>query len=312
MIPILVLLYNRADLAEQLLAILRNTSRATDLYIAIDGPKNNELDKAKVAKVVNLVNALTWEGKISTLIRTENAGCRIAVSSAIDWFFEHVQMGIILEDDCHPSSDFFDFVESMLIKYKDDTRIAQICGSNTIGRYEADSDYIFSNFGSIWGWGTWKRAWKLYDVNIDDFTNTPEQRSNLSKLICFRNDAYYRLKNFADVRAGKIDTWDYQWIYTRLSQHMLSVIPRKTLVTNVGFGEFATHTKSTKKDFLNQLDDEEIDWPNARSPTNYLPDYTFELKVLEFKRGFRGLGPIWLMTKIFQLIIRRLATFFSR
>jgi hypothetical protein len=53
-------------------------------------------------------------------------------------------------------------------------------------------------------------------------------------------------ENFTNVYNGKIDTWDYQWVYTVLSQNGLAIIPNQNLVVNIGFGEEATHTKDSE------------------------------------------------------------------
>jgi hypothetical protein len=43
---------------------------------------------------------------------------------------------------------------------------------------------------------------------------------------------------------GKIDTWDYQWIFSCWIHGGLTIIPEVNLVRNIGFGsEDATHTK---------------------------------------------------------------------
>lgn len=47
----------------------------------------------------------------------------------------------------------------------------------------------------------------------------------------------------------KIDTWDFQWTYTIFSQNGLCINPCKNLVTNIGFGSQATHTRKQKNKF---------------------------------------------------------------
>jgi len=55
-------------------------------------------------------------------------------------------------------------------------------------------------------------------------------------------DFWYAI--FEAVRSGGIDTWDYQLVYASLINSWLNVIPAVNLVTNIGFGPDATHTKS--------------------------------------------------------------------
>jgi hypothetical protein len=48
---------------------------------------------------------------------------------------------------------------------------------------------------------------------------------------------------FEKVYCGKIDTWDYQWLFANWLHRRCSVIPNSNLISNIGFGEGATHTK---------------------------------------------------------------------
>ena len=52
---------------------------------------------------------INWEADIKTLYHKKNNGCMKGVSSAINWFFDNEDEGIILEDDCVPHPDFFPF-----------------------------------------------------------------------------------------------------------------------------------------------------------------------------------------------------------
>jgi len=308
--PVLLLLYNRADLTKQLLSLLSSYGKFSKIYVSIDGAKNSQTDQEKVLSVLELVKTIEFSDEVHLRALDSNHGCRKAVSSAIDWFFEHEEEGIILEDDCHPSIEFFPFMESMLETYRNDARVAQICGSNTLGSYDTPHDYLFSNFGSIWGWGSWRRAWNLYDESMKNFDNSPELKKNLRRKMYFTFDALFRIRNFQGVKSGQIDTWDYQWMFTRLTQNMLCVIPSITLVNNVGIGLSSTHTKSDFRSDQNSPDKEVrmhyASPDKLREPKNMLPDYEFELKVAELKRGIRGFGPIWALKKSVALLMRRL------
>jgi hypothetical protein len=51
---------------------------------------------------------------------------------------------------------------------------------------------------------------------------------------------------------GKIDTWDYQLTFLHWQEGLHAVIPRKNLVSNIGFGPSATHTINSSSQFSNQ------------------------------------------------------------
>ena len=305
--PVLFLLYNRAHLTKKLFNVVGSMCRFKSVYISIDGPKNNDSDKKKVADVNDIVKQITFADEVHYNVNNTNQGCRLAVASAIDWFFDNVDEGIILEDDCIPTNEFFTFTSVMLKKFRHDNRIAQICGTNTLGFYDIESTCLYSNFGSIWGWATWKRSWSLYDYDLIGFDDSKFQNNLIKKRISNPVDAWFRIRNFRDVKNGKIDTWDYQWMFTRLSHSMLSVIPKVSLVDNVGVGEDATHTfQSVDSYSINSTQSirQNISWSHPSIPKNFLPDYNFERLVSEKKRGRWGCGPIVYSLKLFNRIRR--------
>jgi GR25 family glycosyltransferase involved in LPS biosynthesis len=111
-----------------------------------------------VNQVRNITNLINWNCNLKTKYSDINLGCKLSVSSAINWFFENEEMGIILEDDCLPSLNFFHFCDSLLLKFKDDSNIFAITGCNFQQIKENKNSYFFTNYTHIWGWATWRRA----------------------------------------------------------------------------------------------------------------------------------------------------------
>src|SRR6188472_504352 len=108
-IPVLYLLFNRPDHTRQSFDELKKI-KPSILFIAADGPREgNERDVRGCAEVRNIVKDITWKCEVKTLFREKNLGTKYAVGGAIDWFFEHVEEGIIMEDDCIPHPHFYDF-----------------------------------------------------------------------------------------------------------------------------------------------------------------------------------------------------------
>jgi len=163
--PVLFIVFNRLDTTKQVFEEIKK-AKPQKLFIAADGPRNfQEKNKTDVVRKYILEN-INWKCEVKTLFREKNLGCKYAVAGAIDWFFDNVEQGIILEDDCLPSQSFFKFCQEMLEKYKDDERVMHISGTNVEGISKIDQDYFFAINFNVWGWATWKRAWKLYDINV--------------------------------------------------------------------------------------------------------------------------------------------------
>lgn len=249
-IPILFILFNRLDTTEQVFEQIRK-QKPKYLYIAADGPrKNKEDDVENCRKTREIVNKIDWDCELKTLFRDENLGCGKAVSGAITWFFENVEMGIILEDDCLPHEDFFPYCEELLIKYKDDERISIIAGNNCEIYGDTDASYYFSAYCHVWGWASWRRSWSNYHYDINVFSRK-ELISHINKFCSTLEEKiywYYRVdmvKSQKVMKKRKINTWDYQAVVSYWMKDCLSILPQKCLITNVGFTEGATHTSTT-------------------------------------------------------------------
>jgi hypothetical protein len=143
----------------------------------------------------------------------------------------------------HP--DFFPFCEAMLEKYRDSEQVMCATGNNfQFGLKRGGASYYFSCFLLCWGWASWARAWGKYNFAMDrlHFVNTRA----LPKLFHHDSVVSYYGNVFSATKAGRIDTWDYQWQHTLWEHGGLCVTPNVNLVGNVGFGGNATHTKSEK------------------------------------------------------------------
>jgi hypothetical protein len=246
--PVLFLIFNRPDTTQKVFNTIRQ-AKPTQLFIAADGPRpDKEGEKEKCEQAREIIKQIDWDCEVKTLFRDKNLGCKIAVSSAIDWFFENVEEGIILEDDCLPSQSFFWFCQELLSKCKYDTRVLHIGGTNPIGLINTSNTYYFSKYNRIWGWATWKRAWKYFDYKIKYW---PELKKDKIHYYYFNHKEAKYWENIWDkIYENKIDTWDYQWFLCRLIQGK-AIIPSVNLVSNIGFNNYATHTKNLVNSLAN-------------------------------------------------------------
>ncbi len=298
--PVLFLIFNRLDTTKQVFQKICRV-RPIRLYIASDGPKTSNPHENEKVKAVRdyVINNIDWECDVKTLFREKNLGCKYAVSSAISWFFRNEEMGIILEDDCLPSISFFKFCDELLEKYKDDLRIWHISGNNFGHKWrrEIKHSYFFGGiYGSIWGWATWRSRWEKYDVEMKSFDKL---KMYLPQCYDRSSAVLQRIKDFERVREG-LDTWDYQWAYTRWINNGLTIIPKVNLVKNIGFGEGATHTKS-KEDMRANMEIYEIEFP-LKHPDFIIRDAIAELDF--YNRFVKGESKYSMLAKKLKDIIR--------
>lgn len=236
------MIFNRPDTTKVVFEAIRK-AKLPKLFVAADGPRPDKPDEwEKCQKVREIATAVDWDCEVKTLFRDANLGCKVAVSRAIDWFFEHVKEGIILEDDCLPTQSFFWFCQELLEKYRYDERVMMISGNNfQFGRQCGSYSYYFTKYTHIWGWASWKRAWKFYDVNMNLWPEI-KKKGLLKSLVNNPKEMNYWEQIFDRVHASKIDTWAYQWTFCCWVQNGLSVLPNVNLVSNIGFGIESTHT----------------------------------------------------------------------
>jgi hypothetical protein len=243
---VLFLTFNRLDATKQVFQAIYK-ARPPRLYIASDGPRDthpNEREKVQVVRDY-VLEAIDWDCDVRTLFREKNLGCKSAVENAITWFFEHEKMGIILEDDCLPSYSFFLYCQELLEKYENDNRIMMISGFNKQGQWRIGrEDYFFSNLGGIWGWASWARSWSLYDPEMSLLDMVLQYR--YLRGLLGEKLGRLRERQILRVRNQSIDTWDFAWALSRHINSGLACVPSKNLVTNIGFGESATHTSGNK------------------------------------------------------------------
>lgn len=240
-VPIVIIVFNRADLAALLLDRL-SQFRLCKLYIVMDGPRDgNRQDVEERIKIIDMLDQIKFADCIESQIADENMGCRDRVVSGLNWVFSKEESAIILEDDCLPSNTFLHFCELMLDKYKDDERVGVISGTNLIESSGKDNTYHFSKYCNIWGWASWRRVWDNYDVKMSLLNE--ENLKNLRGRFNYKYEYKFWRAVFSQTKSGGIGTWDYQlWLSVWLNGQT-SIIPSVNQIDNLGFGHTnATHT----------------------------------------------------------------------
>ena len=208
--PVLLLIFNRPKTTAVVFEKIRQL-KPSRLYIAGDGPRQNNNDTENVKKAREITTKIDWPCDLKTLFRDSNIGCKKSVSQAITWFFEHETQGIILEDDCVPNLDFFYFCQNLLNHYVDNEEIFTITGNNfQNNNCRGDASYYFSKYNHCWGWATWKRAWQHYDGNIS-FWLEWKKTDDWFKQTLNKTERKYWTKIFNKVQKNQIDSWAYPW-----------------------------------------------------------------------------------------------------
>jgi len=242
--PVLLIVWRRPDTLRQVINAIRPLAPSR-LYVACDGPdpeRSGEAEKVAATRAV-IDCEIDWPCEIKRLYSEINQGCRLGVSRAITWFFEQVEEGIILEDDCIPHPDFFSYCTNLLDRYRNDTRIWSICGSNfQLGHNRGSASYYFSIHGDSWGWATWRRAWLNYASAQESWLEFRDAK-RFDDVFAIPNERLYWTEILdLEFLEGKTNTWDYQWWCACWMNHALHAWPNVNLVKNAGFNDDGTHT----------------------------------------------------------------------
>lgn len=228
---VLLLVFNRPETTKKVFEAIKRV-KPTRLYIAADGPREHyDGEVQRIGLVRKITTEVDWPCEVKTLFRDRNLGCKGAVVGGINWFFENEEQGIILEDDCLPSNEFFQYCEYYLNNPGNQKNIYSVSGT----RFGKSKSPCLARYSLMWGWATWSEKWKQY---ISDFDNYEETCRNKFSSISTR---HYWMRVFERTKSNRINTWDYQWIYTIIKNNGLVIRPPFNLVNNIGFMNDSTH-----------------------------------------------------------------------
>lgn len=248
--PILLITFNRPEHTRRVLTeILKQ--EPLSLYVCQDGAREgNENDRIKCQEVRDVINELTSSYAATnkhftlyTLYQPHNLGCGPGPQAGITWFFENVEQGIIMEDDCLPHPDFFEYCEELLNKYKDDERVQFINSTLYHDRWKCEGSYGFSHYMVTGAWAAWRSTWQGFDLDLLDL-NAWKFRRQVLRLTKNRAEAnwwYFKVKEIQADKSKK-SYWDYQMQIHLFRNNALTIHPKVNLISNIGFDPEGTHT----------------------------------------------------------------------
>jgi len=252
--PVIFIIFNRPHTTARVFQEIAK-AKPRKLFVVADGPRDGvqgDVERCQAARAI--IERVDWDCEVRKNYSDVNLGCGKRPATGINWVFEHVDRAIILEDDCVPNLSFFRFCDELLEKYRHHENIMQICGNHFgIRSRDFTSNYNFSMHNiCAGGWATWQRAWKYFDPEVKQW-ETLRETSWLKDLVDNPlADRYWReMFDLAFSRKGEVSFWDYQWTFACWVNNGLSIIPQSTLVSNIGFGPGATHTKAPDSPMAN-------------------------------------------------------------
>lgn len=247
--PILLITFNRPDYARRVLEVIVKAS-PKELYVFQDGPRTNRpADEEQCRGVRKLIQELTSEVdglSLFTYYSDKNLGCGPGPAAALTWFFDHVESGIVFEDDAVPNPDFFSYAEQLLERYKDNPQVCAIGSMNVDTQRWGDGSYYFSMMNrNLCAWATWRRAWQRFDIRLLNTSRRQLGRA-LRRYKCGTLEREYWCDRLDEVHKDGCDgkSWDMQFFMSIWMNGGKGIIPNVNLSSNIGTVGEATHAMS--------------------------------------------------------------------
>jgi hypothetical protein len=260
--PVAFFVFKRPASTTRFLELIKQAG-ITKIYIFADGPRN-AIEKRETDLVKENIEQFSISNSSITIVphySNNNLGLKQNIITGLTKVLKSEEAAIVLEDDCLPTLDFFVFTSQMLTKYRDNQTIMSVNGTSVGGTFQYS--YAFTKYAQCWGWATWARAWKLYDPRLSSFTSA-KWKLLADQLVISHLMRWYWGAMLSIVKAGRINTWDFQWSYAHFVHHALAIAPSVNLVTNIGFDEMATNTKT--KTNTSAMPTSSLDFPLSHPP----------------------------------------------
>lgn len=259
--PLAVIAFNRPDkLTSTLDSLSRcDLAQGTDIFIYVDGPRTGrEGEPSKVAKTIEVARSATGFKSVSVIASPENRGLAASVTGAAGALLDRFGRVIVLEDDLAVAPGFLLFMNTMLDRYENDSRVMQISafGTSVVHHRTYPWDVYLNRRAHSWSWATWKDRWDTVDWQVSDFEDLARNRRARRSFNEYGSDLFGMLEGW---KTGRNNSWYIRFNYSMHKQGRFCVCPVRTLVRNEGFGSDATNCRS-----YNRYKTDESGW-NSRS-----------------------------------------------
>lgn len=230
--PILLFAFRRPAHTRRTLESLSANAEARDacLTIFIDGPRN-EKDRRLCDEVDAVARSRPWCGHVEIVRRSLNWGVPKSVITEVTNTIDRHGSVIVLEDDHDLSPFFLRFMEDGLARYRDVSQVMEISGYRyPVKNVAARSAFVAHAVG--WGWGTWKRAWNLFESDPHKLIDRIE-KAGLQRRFDLEGTARF-MQMLRDSARGRIGGWDVRWSAAMLLHEGLTLCPSVSLTNNIG------------------------------------------------------------------------------
>lgn len=252
--PIVLFTYKRLNTLRLTIDALRNNyyAKDSDLIIFSDAAKY-ENDSKSIIEVRKYLKTIHGFKSIEIYEANENKGLANSVIDGVSKVFENNESIIVLEDDLVTTPNFLTFMNQAIEEFKYEKKVFSICGYSfdlAVVGYPIDS--YFLNRSWPWGWASWKDRWQEIDWSIQDYDSFKIDKKRRKQFSALGSDVNTMLDKQMN---GQIDSWAIRWTFHQFKTSKISLFPVKSLISNAGFDQYATHTTGSQNRYIPKLDD---------------------------------------------------------
>ena len=297
-VPILLMAFARPDLLKRCLSNL-SVFKPPILYIMGDGPRN-EQEKKLCDESRELALNPEWSCEVIPILNDTNQGIVQSFVKGMNIMLSDHEFGIYLEDDILLSKTFYKFAQELLIRYKDDKNVGHINATNIVPSFtESNISYYFSNHLTEWGFATWRRVWKSFDLQMPKWEIANQK--NILRSASSNCRGRRGLREMFNIHCNNPDpwAWGYQWHFNCLYNKLLTITPAQNMSINIGCNRIDSTNTKGENPFSSPLKDctFPLNHPNEvtcnqkfqRLASNCVCPSDFSYFIDRFRSRFKGL-----------------------
>ena len=242
--PIVLFVYNRPEHTKKVLdkLALNKEANKSELFVFCDGVKQNSSDTLKIAiqETRALIEAENRFKKVIIYTHNENQGLAKSIIFGVSKVLSIYDSVIVLEDDIVPEKGFLKYMNQALEFYNQIEEIGCIHAWNYSFKKNFIKGSAFLLRGAdCWGWGTWRRAWELFESDGNKLRHEIEKRNLIYSFN--RNGTHQFYEMLRDQIDGKNDSWAIRWHASLFLANKFCLQPKYPIVKNIGIDGSGTH-----------------------------------------------------------------------
>lgn len=279
-LAVLYFCYNREDHLKQSLPNVLRFRDELPLFIFCDGPK--DLNDSETGKVKSYLKRVMCDIKNCKIIyREENLGLAKNIIFGVNHVFNLDYDTItVLEDDCVPSSNYFDYMKNALSYYLHHRNVMHVSAFGLPLKSKPTKDSYIAPYPCSWGWGTWKEKWIECNFHDTEYYNKILSDKEILEVFNWSGKSFSYFLTL-QIR-GNINSWLIRWYAHIFKNKGVCVWATDSKLYNIGFDGSGQH--KVKYDIYNQ---KQID--KCKSFDFHDDTSTFNTKIIkQFRQFFMG------------------------